>query len=111
MGIDQPATRITTPIPIGVAFTVPIQVYSDRPPRTQSPITGKVVRVYVRNPGVTAPASAVAYTVTATSAALGQGTITLTGASHATTGTADVQVHVDGLLRARYQWEFVENFS
>ena len=111
MGIDRQPTKIPDPVPISTNFVFPVYVFSDRPPRTQASITGKVVTVYIRNPGVVTAASAVAYTVTATSASLGQGTITLTGASHATTGTADVQIHVDGLLRERYQIEFVEVFS
>lgn len=111
MSIARGPVKIPDPIPISTNFVFPVRVYSDRPPRTQASITGKVVTVYIRNPGIVSAASAVAYTVTATSASIGQGTITLTGASHTTTGTADVQIHVDGLLRERYQVEFVEVFS
>lgn len=101
---------ISTPIPVLTDFIVPVQLVG----AYQQPVSfvGRTVNAYVLNPGVTPVSAAVSYTVSGTSASVPSlGAFTLSGASHASTGIADIQIHVDGLLRGRYRWEFVAKYS
>ncbi len=111
MSIAEPPIDIRKPIAIGTSETIRVEVYADSPPRTPQSLSGKAVTVLILNPGVTAVSAAKSYTVTATSSSLGQGTITLTGGSHTTTGIANAHLYVDGMLRGRYRWEFVAKYT
>ena len=103
-----PTKKIPDPVPINTAARINLIIYSDRLLTTVKNITGLVVDAWVKDP-LTAT-SWTKYVATHDVEASGTAHITLTAATHQTTGTdVELRVEVDGQLAyPRYSFDFIE---
>ena len=103
-----PLKKIPDPVPINTAARIDLDLFSDRLLTTRLNITGKVVVGWVKDP-LTATGWT-SYTATHDVELTGDCHITLTAATHQTTGNdVELRVEVDGeLAYPRYSFDFIE---
>lgn len=105
MTVSNDPSVIRDPVPLGLAAQINLDIFSDRLLTTRQSLAGKTIKGWVKDPSGTW----YEYSGTVDVAATGDAHITLDTSQHATTGTAELRVHVDGeLCYPRYQFDFIE---
>lgn len=105
MTVAVAVENITEPIGVGTPQRFHVYVFSDARRRTKNTTltVGNALRAVVSDPS----GSTYSYACTASSYSLGRFYFDLTAGNHATAGDAGLQIHLDGVLKGRFSFEFV----
>lgn len=109
MSVAKAPIRVQVPLAVSTNHNIMIQVNAG--PNDPKDLTGITVLLLVRDLGGTVRSYTGVNQDQAVAATKGKSLVTIVGSNHTTVGDADEQVHIDGILRARYVQEFVEKLS